>query len=704
MKRSPDLLRASLQKNLSGLRLTNDRRAAIREKIQGGHKTMKRKMPLALILALVLALLTVTAYALSNWDQIKDYLGSVRKLSYETQGWPLEDRLRLVELMHEAGLVEDEEAYQKLQDPGLSETEKIEYSDRIISARYGADWYWADHETIENVEWPVEKRYESLESLIEYEKWNDQQQREWESEHPEEEQAFFLLSEADAGKAFHDGLVSLFGFTEDSLDDSRFILTHHANERIWECSYAVNADHPGWHQPSAGDQLDRYTEETTVIDYIKTRFVPDYLREAIRDQDSIEIVMTFDDWGRDARTRVMDMEHTMIGHMHDALTEIYCFTYESIESDRILVCFDERAGLWTASYTVDADHPGVFDNIPGEHEADTVYESLCNAYGEEPSFTLTVQKTALNRNRNEDPHPPYDESFIGEDAAIRAARSAILEKYGCDEKTLDEMTAAVCCTQNDGADEYYVEFIGYDHFSEDMARLWNYATRVDAVTGAVLAAVSREEWEPMTGEKLVVDDTNREYVLEDRLRRALYQAAGETEDKTIHQPLYIKNDTVYFMDWTLEEKAEYSRTVKPRIDRFLAEHPEDAEYYLAQDRNRQYTIVAYYIATTRHAYGLPDEKAIPREQAFDLACQAVHAQYRTAVERLKSGKVCVYYDVTDPDHPLWKFEIDILNTALDLNSPYRFFAALDAYTGEIVTLQVENPRNPSDPAAMSDFM
>lgn len=694
MKRNPDMIRAAIQHSLSGLMVTDQQRAAVHAKLQGG-KTVKKKKPLALLVALAVMLLTVTAYAISNWEQIKDYLSDVRKLSYESQGWPLEDRLALVELMHETGLVADEEAYAKLHEPGLSDEEKILYSDRIIEARYGKDWYWADYESIEAVEWPVEKRYESLESMIEYEKWNDQQEREWAREHPDQEPTFHILTEEEAQQTFREGLIALFGFTEDSLNDGDCTLHHWVDERIWECQYPLTADHPGWHVPTPGDQLDRYTEEMTVIDYIKRHFVPDYLQGAMAALDSIDIVMTMDDWGRDPRWRVMDMAHAMIEHMHTDLTEVHCFTYDSIEPDRIQVSYDADSRVWTASYTVDAEHPGVYDSMPDEDEADTVYEALCMGRGPQPSFTLTDQKTFLNRNVNEDPQPPYNEGFISEESAIQAARQSILEKYGCDESGLNEMTVSIQWTQNDDRDEYYIEFTGYDYISADYTRLWNYAARIDARTGETLAVISRPEWEPMTGQRLKVDDSNREYVREDQLRRALLRAAGETEaDIESGERLYIKNGTFWFMDWSLEEKAEYSRTVKPRIDQFLAEHPEDLTFYMNE---APYSIVKYYIATTRHVYGLPNDQAIPQEAAFEKACQAIHDQYGTDMERLRQGRIYVYYDITNPEMPLWKFHIDILNTAVDLDTPPLYFIELNAYTGETVTLRVQSPRIPGEP-------
>ena len=693
MKRNPDEIRSAIQHSLSGLEMTDQQRAAIRAKLQGGGKTVKRKRPLALLVALAIMLMTVTAYAITNWEQIKDYLSHVRKLSHETMGWPLEDRLALVELMHEAGLVSDEAAYAKLHEDGLSDEEKTLYSDRIIEARYGKDWYWTDYDSIEAIEWPEEKRYESLENLIEYEKWRDQQDREWQQTHPDREEAFHLLTEAEAMQVFREALIAHFGFTEESMDQNQFILNHFTDERIWDCHCILTAEHPGWHTPTPDDQLNRFTDEMTVMEYIKRYSTPDFLRDAVR-EDSIDIALTMDDWGRDPRLRTMDMEHTMIEHMHSTLTEIYSFTYDSVETDRIQVHYDDESRIWTAAYTIDADHPGVYDNIPGEHEADTVYEAQCMWHGEQPSFTFTDQKTFLNRNPNEDPQPPYDEGFIGEEKAVQAARKAVLDGYACGEEALDEMTVSVQTTQNDGRDEYYIEFIGYDHFSANLARLWNYAARVDAETGDVIAAVSREDWEPMTGQRLAVDDTNREFVQADQRRRALLRAAGETDaDMETGAHLYLKNGLIWFMDWTLEEKAEYSHTVKPRIDQFMAAHPEDVDFYL---REGPYTVVGYYIATTRHVYGLPDDRAIPQEAAFENACQAIHDQYGTDLERLKKGRTYVYYDVTDPESPRWKFHIDILNTAVDMDTPPLYYIELDAYTGQTVLLRVQSPRIPGE--------
>ena len=154
----------SIEKNLSGLQMTPAQRNRIRERIQEGEK-MKRKMPLALVLALILILVSFTAVALSNWDQIKEYLQTVRYISYEMMDWwALEDQMKLVEAMHTAGLEMDVDKYQRLKNEDITDEEKEKICGQIISARYGEDWKTID---IEAFEWPMEMRKESVDAMRE---------------------------------------------------------------------------------------------------------------------------------------------------------------------------------------------------------------------------------------------------------------------------------------------------------------------------------------------------------------------------------------------------------------------------------------------------------------------------------------------------------------------------------------------------------
>ena len=64
------------------------------------------------------------------------------------------------------------------------------------------------------------------------------------------------------------------------------------------------------------------------------------------------------------------------------------------------------------------------------------------------------------------------------------------------------------------------------------------------------------------------------------------------------------------------------------------------------------------IAASSYAYGLPGDMDIPREQALELAVQAIQETYG-----LDEGTVtlyqwiCTFFDVTNPEKPLWRFLI-----------------------------------------------
>jgi len=697
-----EYIRSAMEKNLSGLCMQGDMRAAVWNSIQGGKK-VKKKISAALVLAIILMLATVTALAVSNWEAVKDYLSQVSKLDRETKGWPLEDRLRLVELMHEAGIPMDEEAYRRLQSGAVSEQEKTALSDRIIEARYGSDWQWNANDVIAQSEWPVEMRYQSLESAIEYEQWLDAQRKTDEVQGIGADAEYHLMREEDIIALFRDYLENSLGFEKESLARMKIQVSHDESARVWQAGCLLTKEEPGWHLPTQGDQMSRRTEESTMFDYIQAYLTEDMLKERLQDREEIPLVLSVDDWGRDTRFRCTDMEEYAFCGMLSELTEIKNFTYASVEPDRIRVSHSPEGGLWTASYIVDAAHPGAYNRMPDEQGPDTVYEYLCEWEGAQESFTITWQCTDWMRPVDEHPLPPAAPPQVSRREALSAAKEALMAKYGCTEEALDAMRQDVSDWDTDGAAEYYIEFVGYDYFSANYARLFNYAARVDKETGRVVAAVSREDWEPMTDRRLVVDDSNRERVEQDRKDRALRLAAGETGNELTDRHLYYDEQYVPFEDWDLNAKAAYSQTVKPRIDAFLAAHGEDLAYYLDAEKDNWYTITACYIATTRHAYGLPDEGALAEEDAFRLACAALSDAYDVPREIIENGKKSVYYDVTSPGRPLWKFCVDVRNAGLGEDAPWAVFAALDARTGEVIVTHFK-PVNPEEGLRMSDFM
>lgn len=69
------------------------------------------------------------------------------------------------------------------------------------------------------------------------------------------------------------------------------------------------------------------------------------------------------------------------------------------------------------------------------------------------------------------------------------ARKALDEKCPVSLKELEELKIrSGLYGEMDGSHEYYIEFIGYE-YSDNLARIWSYAARVNADNGEVLAAI-----------------------------------------------------------------------------------------------------------------------------------------------------------------------------------------------------------------------
>ncbi|MBE5771586.1 MAG: hypothetical protein E7336_09485 [Clostridiales bacterium] len=675
----------SIEKNLSGLQMTPAQRNRIRERIQEGEK-MKRKMPLALVLALVLILVSFTAVALSNWDQIKEYLQTVRYISYEMMDWwALEDQMKLVEAMHTAGLEMDEDEYQRLKNEDITDEEKEKICGQIISARYGEDWKTID---IEAFEWPMEMRKESVDAMREYDQWSDQVWDEWEEEHPYVDPTLTEpLAQEGIQKIFIEKLTKYWSFAQESIDFARISIQWHPEEEIYEATYVIDADHPGKYQPVGSDS------EKTMLQY---------MAETYGESESYPFRLCTDVCGNEISFSCLPMEMEMIRHLSSRLTEVKNFDYGSFDESLFEIKFLEDYQLWEGRYTITEENPGLFsltmDEIEDGIEQITVLEYMRREEGNKESFTFACYYDVFGRYQPIDTpleyeeHQAYEkerevvqsaiEAGISKEEAEKIALEALVKKYRISDQELSELRpGTVLYTDKDGSYEYYTEFLGYE-YTENLARIWSYAARVGVEKGEVRAAVSWDDWDQRTGRRLIPDEEDLAvggmiwaHDMMDELRRV----AGD--DSGSGWKLCYNEEEKYFYDWSLEEKAALSQSMKPKIDAFLAANPEYAKYLEERGECPQY----YNI--TRNTYGLPDDRAIAQNEAQKIAHDAILSQLKAEQAYLDgAGKINVYYDVTDPERPLWKFFFNTINLAVYPEDSWGYFVSLDAYTGEIVKI------------------
>ncbi len=132
-----------------------------------------------------------------------------------------------------------------------------------------------------------------------------------------------------------------------------------------------------------------------------------------------------------------------------------------------------------------------------------------------------------------------------------------------------------------------------------------------------------------------------------------------------------------FYEWSLEEKAAWSDTVRALV---LAREKEDPKYYDIATR-----------AMTRRCYGLPGESVVKEGDALAAAKQALTDSYGLTAKDLDHyDKVYTYYDVTD-EVPVWRFHFSMsgrnaVQAYDDLYDLINYRVEVDANTKEIVTV------------------
>ena len=135
-----------------------------------------------------------------------------------------------------------------------------------------------------------------------------------------------------------------------------------------------------------------------------------------------------------------------------------------------------------------------------------------------------------------------------------------------------------------------------------------------------------------------------------------------------------------FRDWSLEAKAAFSREIRPMMAE--AERKGELKQYFTEEG----VVIAGgdLPLYTAYAYGLPGPEDIPREKALEKAKQALTDACGISRQTLEgAASVSVYFDVTDPDKPLWKFFFGP-NWGEKTKPRKAYRAQIDARSGEAV--------------------
>lgn len=145
-----------------------------------------------------------------------------------------------------------------------------------------------------------------------------------------------------------------------------------------------------------------------------------------------------------------------------------------------------------------------------------------------------------------------------------------------------------------------------------------------------------------------------------------------------------------FTFWPLEDKQAVTDMLRPVILENMAETPGYA------DQTR------IYWAT--HFYGLPDERSISQEKAIEIAKSQLTTTFGLNDDQAALlGKVGLFYEVTDPENPLWKVTLRLNNgagadaTAVGLKISCNYRVVIHAYTGEVIETHYFSKVDDSNP-------
>lgn len=201
-----------------------------------------------------------------------------------------------------------------------------------------------------------------------------------------------------------------------------------------------------------------------------------------------------------------------------------------------------------------------------------------------------------------------------------------------------------------------------------------YIVEIDAENGQVLKAFNWVESEQMR---------EKEKAWTSELKQQI-------EDAGVSASLY-KGDWVFFWNWTAEEKAAWSQTAYPIARQYYAGHPEFVQYLRDVEAGKYAQNEWPTLCTvTQYLYGVPDEASISQDQAFAIAreCALSQGVRQSDIDENKLHQF--YYDVTDPERPLWKIHVFLIFGDGDLahqgdgTDPWGCFVVIDAHTGEIL--------------------
>lgn len=292
---------------------------------------------------------------------------------------------------------------------------------------------------------------------------------------------------------------------------------------------------------------------------------------------------------------------------------------------------------------------------------------------------MLIEIGLLTQNNDDSICALPEKNDMQPDEAVALAKKAIIEAYGLEENALESYQLDISFETH--ASDWERKQLHYSIYFVEGDR-WYYSCFI-------------------TRDGRIMDSSMDEFCLSPAEQaQARIQFANENDQEAIdlfqqYAHEHIHNGEFNFTFWSLEDKKAVTDMLRPVILENIAENPDYADY------------TRIFWAT--HFYGLPDEKSISQEKAIELAKGQLTAAFGVSQEAAALyDRIGLFYEVTDPEHPLWKITFKIGETrdqareiGLDLFTSYRI--VIDAYAGNVVeTHQIRGLKNTPEDVALDN--
>ena len=411
----------------------------------------------------------------------------------------------------------------------------------------------------------------------------------------------------------------------------------------------------------------------TVAAIAATLLWENYAGEVIRKEQEIG---TYAGWGA-ADKEALIKALVEMGYIENSMETKKLFAGDTAEAekhalaDRVILVFikeNENVQTYAESSELDAISAGL------------ITTAVMGSSDSWPAEKRVWWQRLINPNALEDPNDIFfvnpEPGDITEKEAIAIAKKAVIKVRHVPESEINAAQAVADLYVTEERPEYRRWFITFNLFAEGSktyVERW-YEVFMDSKGNLIADADYGTELLEARTASLETNDRNKVYppIL------SRYQEYAEYEGS------YEEGDKYLVREWSLESKAEYSQELRPQVLALL----ESGDLAELTDMDARYPVPHQEIvASTMYAYGLPREDDIPLDDARNLARLFVWNRYGLE-EQENTDHYCYYeyYDVTNPDLPVWKF-VFFPESFAGMSEVPVYRVVLNAYTGENIAVE-----------------